>query len=43
MLLIGADKPGDDRFYKVFVPRAEKLWEEYLDETGQAKKERRKR
>ena len=33
VLLIGGDKSGDDRFYEVFVPRAERLWEEYLDET----------
>jgi hypothetical protein len=32
-LLIGGDKVGDDRFYEVMIPRAEKIWLEYLSET----------
>ncbi len=32
VMLIGGDKTGDDRFYKVMVPRAEKLWTRYLAE-----------
>ena len=32
VLLIGGDKTGDDRFYEVFIPQAEKIWEEYLAE-----------
>src|SRR5690554_5770319 len=32
ILIIGGDKVGDDRFYERTVPRAEKLWDEYLDE-----------
>lgn len=35
VLLIGACKTGQDRFYKVYVPRAEKLWESYIEETDQ--------
>jgi hypothetical protein len=35
VLLIAGNKAGDDRFYEVFVPRAERIWEEYLAETGQ--------
>jgi hypothetical protein len=31
-LLLGGDKTGDDRFYEAFVPRAERIWEEYLAE-----------
>lgn len=32
VLLLGGDKTGDNRFYEVSVPRAEALWEVYLDE-----------
>ena len=31
VLLLGGDKTGDDRFYDVFVPRAEALLAEYLE------------
>ena len=31
VLLIAGDKTGDARFYDVYVPKAEKLWEEYRD------------
>jgi len=30
VLLLGGDKTGNDRFYETEVPRAEKLWVEYL-------------
>lgn len=30
VLIIGGDKTGDRRFYEKLIPRAEKLWEEYL-------------
>jgi hypothetical protein len=30
VLLLGGDKPGDDRFYETFVPHAEHIWREYL-------------
>jgi hypothetical protein len=30
VLLIGAIKTGQDRFYEDYVPQAEKLWLEYL-------------
>ena len=33
VLLMGADKTGDDRFYAWAVPKAEHLWETYLEET----------
>ena len=33
VLLMGADKTGDDRFYDWAVPKAERLWEVYLEET----------
>jgi hypothetical protein len=32
VVLLGADKTGDDRFYEWFVPEAERLWERYLRE-----------
>ena len=31
VLLLGGDKAGDDRFYNRMIPKAEKLWQEYLD------------
>ena len=30
VLLVGGDKTGDDRFYEVEVPRAEKVYEKHL-------------
>ena len=32
VLLIGGDKTGDERFYETYVPRAERIWEQYLAE-----------
>jgi hypothetical protein len=32
ILLIGGDKTGDDRFYQVMVPRADKIYDDYLRE-----------
>ncbi|MCY3875203.1 MAG: type II toxin-antitoxin system RelE/ParE family toxin [Rhodobacteraceae bacterium] len=32
ILLIGGDKTGDDRFYKRFVPLADRLYDEHLNE-----------
>ncbi len=32
VLLIGGGKAGDDSFYARMIPRAEKIWEEYLGE-----------
>ena len=32
VLILGGDKQGDDRFYKRLVPRAEKLFKQYLKE-----------
>jgi len=30
VLIIGADKTGDERFYERIIPQAEKIWTEYL-------------
>ncbi len=35
VLLIGGDKTGDNRFYETMIPRATRIWKEYLDETAQ--------
>ncbi len=32
ILLIGGDKTGDGRFYETFIPRADQLYAEYIDE-----------
>lgn len=32
VLILGGDKTGDGRFYEVMVPRADRIWEEYLAE-----------
>ena len=32
VLLIGGDKTGDDRFYETYVPRAERIWSDYLSD-----------
>jgi hypothetical protein len=37
VLLIGGDKTGDDRFYEVMVPRADKILDEYLKEKQEEK------
>jgi hypothetical protein len=37
VLLIGGDKTGRPRFYREMVPLAERIFEEYLAETGQSK------
>ena len=34
VLLIGGDKPGDDRWYARFVPVADRLYDEHLFEIG---------
>jgi hypothetical protein len=41
VLLIGGDKTGDDRFYEKMIPIAERLWNEYLEETDQTKPKKR--
>lgn len=35
LLLLGGNKTGDGRWYEVNVPRAEKLFTQYLRESGQ--------
>ena len=37
VVLMGGDKTGDDRFYEREVPRAEKIWEQYLQEQAEEK------
>ena len=32
VLLIGGDKSNDSRFYETVIPKAERLWQEYLTE-----------
>lgn len=32
ILLIGGDKTGDDRFYEVMIPKADKIYDEHLKE-----------
>ncbi len=32
LLILGGDKTGDDRFYLKMIPRAEAIWERYLEE-----------
>jgi hypothetical protein len=32
VLILGGDKTGDDRFYLKMIPRAETIWERYLEE-----------
>ncbi len=32
VLLLGGDKTGDARWYETNVPRAERIWREYLEE-----------
>ena len=35
ILLIGGDKTGNDRFYREYVPVADNLYDEHLDELRQ--------
>jgi hypothetical protein len=32
ILLIGGDKTGNDRFYEVYIPVADRLYDTYLEE-----------
>lgn len=36
VLILGGAKQGDDRFYEWLIPQAEKVWEQYLREQGEA-------
>ena len=36
VLLLGGSKAGNKRFYREYVPRAEAIWERYLDETKES-------
>lgn len=33
-LILGGDKTGDDDWYITFIPRAEKIYAQHLEETG---------
>jgi hypothetical protein len=35
ILLIGGDKTGNDRFYEIFVPIADRIYDEHLKEIGE--------
>lgn len=35
VLLIGGDKTGAARFYETMIPRAEKIWAQYLKEASE--------
>jgi len=35
VLILGGDKTGDDRFYETMIPRCERTWKEYLNESAQ--------
>jgi hypothetical protein len=37
VLLIGGDKTGDELFYVRMIPVAQRIWNEYLEETRQRK------
>ena len=37
ILLLGGNKSGDDRWYDTHVPKAEKLFAAYIEESGQSK------
>jgi len=37
ILLVGGDKTGNNRWYKSHVPIADRLYDEYLDETKQGR------
>jgi hypothetical protein len=39
VLLIGGDKTGDDRFYDIYVPLADSIYDQYLEECGSKKLE----
>jgi hypothetical protein len=39
ILLIGGDKTGNDRWYKIYVPIADRLYDEHLRQLGQLKNE----
>ncbi len=36
LLLLGGNKAGSKRFYREFVPRAEAIWERYLEDTEES-------
>ena len=38
ILLVGGDKTGDDRWYEVNVPKADKLYDQHLKELNEESK-----
>jgi hypothetical protein len=41
VLLIGGDKSGNERFYQRMIPVAERIWSDYLEETGQKRRKKK--
>lgn len=39
LLLIGGDKTGDDRFYETFVPIADRIYDQHLEELARERPE----
>ena len=39
VVLLAGNKGGDDRFYEWFVPKADMLWEQYVEELKTLRKE----
>ncbi|MDR2587949.1 MAG: type II toxin-antitoxin system RelE/ParE family toxin [Spirochaetales bacterium] len=39
ILLVGGDKTGNDRFYDVMIPKADKIYDDYLKELKEEKDE----
>jgi hypothetical protein len=37
ILLIGGDKTGDDGFYDVMIPKADKIYDDHLKEIAEGK------
>jgi hypothetical protein len=37
ILLVGGDKTGNSRWYKTHIPIADRLYDEYLEETKQGR------
>ena len=41
ILLIGGDKTGNDRFYEEMIPKADKIYDEYLKEIQEEKNDKK--
>ena len=38
ILLLGGDKTGDERWYQVHIPKADKLYDQHLEELARQEK-----